>query len=145
MWLFNLLIYSLSELWYVEVRISRSVSVSPLEFEITRVDCIQKKLNIAPEKRGIHILFLAHLSWRLRTSYCDHSSSVVRLSVHTIAQLLFWNLWVSFLQTSCGAFCQKRIENLHKWLQNLLQNQECFEAESWYVASETKGPPSLFR
>ena len=25
---------------YVEVRISRSVSVSPLEFEITRVDCI---------------------------------------------------------------------------------------------------------
>ena len=25
--------------WYVEVRISRSISVSPLEFEITRVDC----------------------------------------------------------------------------------------------------------
>ena len=28
-----------SQLWYVEVRISRSVSVSPLEFEITRVHC----------------------------------------------------------------------------------------------------------
>ena len=40
MWLFNLLFSSLSQLWYVEVRISRSVSVSPLEFEITRVDCI---------------------------------------------------------------------------------------------------------
>ena len=39
MWLFNLLFSSLSQLWYVEVRISRSVSVSPLEFEITRVDC----------------------------------------------------------------------------------------------------------
>ena len=38
-WLFNLLFSSLSQLWYVEVRISRSVSVSPLEFEITRVDC----------------------------------------------------------------------------------------------------------
>ena len=37
--LFNLLFSSLSQLWYVEVRISRSVSVSPLEFEITRVDC----------------------------------------------------------------------------------------------------------
>ena len=40
MWLFNLLFSSLSQLWYVEVRISRSVSVSPLEFEITGVDCI---------------------------------------------------------------------------------------------------------
>ena len=40
MWLFNLLFFSLSQLWYVEVRISRNVSVSPLEFEITRVDCI---------------------------------------------------------------------------------------------------------
>ena len=40
MWLFNLLFSSLSQLWYVEVRIPRSVSVSPLEFEITRVDCI---------------------------------------------------------------------------------------------------------
>ena len=40
MWLFNLLFSSLSQLWYVEVRISWSVSVSPLEFEITSVDCI---------------------------------------------------------------------------------------------------------
>ena len=38
MWLFNLLFSSLSQLWYVKVQISRSVSVSPLEFEITRVD-----------------------------------------------------------------------------------------------------------
>ena len=28
------------QIWYVEVRISRSISDSPLEFEITRVDCI---------------------------------------------------------------------------------------------------------
>ena len=41
MWLFNLLFSSLSQLWYVELRIhvSRSVSVSPLEFEIMGVDC----------------------------------------------------------------------------------------------------------
>ena len=38
MW-FNLLFSSLSQLRYVKVRISRSVSVSPLEFEITRVNC----------------------------------------------------------------------------------------------------------
>ena len=31
---------SILKIWDVEVRISRSVSESPLEFEITRVDCI---------------------------------------------------------------------------------------------------------
>ena len=31
---------SILKMWYVEVRISRSVSESPLQFEITRVDCI---------------------------------------------------------------------------------------------------------
>ena len=30
------------QIWYVEVRISRSISGSSLEFEITRVDCIWK-------------------------------------------------------------------------------------------------------
>ena len=27
------------QIWYVEVRISRSISERPLEFEMTRVDC----------------------------------------------------------------------------------------------------------
>ena len=31
---------SILQIWYVEVRISRSISESPFEFEITRVDCI---------------------------------------------------------------------------------------------------------
>ena len=31
---------SILQFWYVEVRISRRISESPLEFEITRVDCI---------------------------------------------------------------------------------------------------------
>ena len=31
---------SFLQIWYAEVRISRSISESPLEFEITRVDCI---------------------------------------------------------------------------------------------------------
>ena len=30
------------QIWYVEVRISQSISESPLEFEITRVDCIME-------------------------------------------------------------------------------------------------------
>ena len=28
------------QIWYVEVRISRIISESPLDFEITRVDCL---------------------------------------------------------------------------------------------------------
>ena len=40
MWSFDLLFSSLLQLWYFEVRIFRSVSESPSEFEITRVDCI---------------------------------------------------------------------------------------------------------
>ena len=49
MWLFNLLFSSLYQTWYVEVRISRSVSVCPLEFEITRVYCISyNKFLFAP-------------------------------------------------------------------------------------------------
>ena len=62
MWLFNLLFSSLSQLWYmyVEVRISRSVSVSPLEFEITGVDCkfhiyalnIDCGVSLEPPRRG---------------------------------------------------------------------------------------------
>ena len=40
MWLFDLLFSSLLQLWYVEVWISQSVSESPWEFEMARVDCI---------------------------------------------------------------------------------------------------------
>ena len=36
----SIYISSILQTWYVEVRIYRSISDSPLEFEITRVDCI---------------------------------------------------------------------------------------------------------
>ena len=39
MWLFDLFFSSILQI-YVEVRISRSILESPLDFEITRVDCI---------------------------------------------------------------------------------------------------------
>ena len=66
-----------------------------------------------------------------------------------------------FHQISHGAFCQKGIANFSngsapsnkiaalpiygKTLKNLLQNQENFGAESWYIASGTQGLPSLFK
>ena len=36
----QIIISSVLQIWYVEVRISQSISESPLEFKITRVDCI---------------------------------------------------------------------------------------------------------
>ena len=47
MWLFNVLFSSLSQLGYVDVRIFQSVSVSPLEFEIMRVDCSSRLIYLA--------------------------------------------------------------------------------------------------
>ena len=35
-----IIVSSIFKIWYVGVRISRSISKSPFEFEITRVDCI---------------------------------------------------------------------------------------------------------
>ena len=46
MWLIELVFPQIMQNWYVEVRISRSISESPLEFEITRVDCIIFNFNI---------------------------------------------------------------------------------------------------
>ena len=39
MWLVDLFFSSVLQIWYVEVRISRSILESPLDFEITRIDC----------------------------------------------------------------------------------------------------------
>ena len=39
----QIMFFSILQIWYVEVRIARSISESALEFEITRVDCIWNK------------------------------------------------------------------------------------------------------
>ena len=45
---------SILQIWYVEVRISRSISESPLEFEITGVDCSNNEnVRIIRGKIGI--------------------------------------------------------------------------------------------
>ena len=47
---------SILQTWYVELRISRSISESPLEFEITRVDCMLKRNIQALFSRTIEVL-----------------------------------------------------------------------------------------
>ena len=40
---------SILQICYVEVRISRSVSEGPFDFEITRVDCTMKEIAISAD------------------------------------------------------------------------------------------------
>ena len=42
---FQIIFSSILKIWYVEIRISRSVLESPLEFEITRVDCSSHQIK----------------------------------------------------------------------------------------------------
>ena len=57
---------SLLQIWYVDVQISRSISESPLEFEITRVDCI---LYPSP------LTFIVDISLHTRNISRKHSSN----------------------------------------------------------------------
>ena len=46
MWLVELFFSSILQIWYAEVRISRNISMRPLEFEITRVGCTLLDRNV---------------------------------------------------------------------------------------------------
>ena len=47
--------FSILKIRYVELRISRSVSEGPFNFEITRVDCISDKIEVV---KHLHAVFL---------------------------------------------------------------------------------------
>ena len=46
---------SIPQIWYVEIRISRSISESPLDFEITRVDCISLRFKLRQRLVGLRV------------------------------------------------------------------------------------------
>ena len=102
---------------------------------------------------------LAHLSQRLRMSYCDHLPSVVRPSSTHLNDFssetpgpIFFKLHVEPSVKYGLKICTNGHSPLIKmaampiYSKNLLlQNQESFQAESWYVASLTQGLPCLFK
>ena len=51
---------SILQTWYVELRISRSISESPLEFEITRVDCTYKSVDFLRLSSSMAMYVLFH-------------------------------------------------------------------------------------
>ena len=78
---------------------------------------------------GSHLedLFLAHLSWKLKMSFCDHSPSVVvvvviRMSVHPstiFKQHLLLNHWLDFDQTSQEWSLVGPLSKLFKWFRSV--------------------------
>ena len=71
-------------------------------------------------QRKIPDLFLAHLSWKLKVSFCDHSPSVVvvRMSVRPstiFKQHLLLNHWLDFDQTSKEWSLVSPLSKLFKW------------------------------
>ena len=58
---FELFFSSILQIWYVEVRISRSISVSPLEFDITRVDCNCLSVHFQAQTDGYIAIVLPKL------------------------------------------------------------------------------------
>ena len=68
LWLFELFVSSVLQIWYVEVRISRSISESPLEFEITRVDCILNNMFYTAETRNFSTSSNIFCSWAMHSS-----------------------------------------------------------------------------
>ena len=81
---------SILQPWYVEVRISRSISESPLEFEITRVDCICI-MWISPSKalkNSSEDFFSLFMNWKQDASRCISSKKCVQMCVYYKIQIL---------------------------------------------------------
>ena len=78
--------------------------------------------------------------FRLRLSFCDYLRSVfVRpSSVHTFERLLLRNPFTSFLQTSCGTFCERLTENLYKRSRAVYQNGR--HAHIWQKHLKSSSP-----
>ena len=150
---------SILQIWYVEVQIYRSISDSPLEFEITRVDCIWTSWR---ENMSSGVPIVISLEPKAQDELLWSLAVCRRPSVHphlwttfseTLGQFSS-NFW-SFLLKGDWKFVQMVMVRWSRWppcpymtktLKNLLlRNQESFRAESWYPALWTQDLPSLFK
>ena len=89
MWLIKFLFSSILQTWYVELRISRSISESPLEFEITRVDCSSVAASL------LFILFSMKCHFCI-TKACLYNFGHLKPYFY-IVKLGFTEVYVSFL------------------------------------------------
>ena len=92
---------SVLQIWYVEVRISRSISVSPLDFEITRVDFFRNPIwNM--------FMLLCIVSVFIQMKYSWLSLSRPRLSrITAYLEAKIWSLPIYENLTTDGKYCRK--------------------------------------
>ena len=110
----------------------------------------------------LFFLFLAHLSRRLRMSYCDHLSSVIVSRPSTLLNDFSSEIpWpfvfklhmepavkggLKFCSNCYGPLIIMTVMPTHgKSIKSFLQNQENFEAESCNIATRIQGLSNLFK
>ena len=81
MWLFDLsFFFSILQIWYVEIQISQSISENPMDFEMTRVDCISAES--------------VHSIWNVAI---DFISNFIFYSTILLYQTIWLSCWSSLL------------------------------------------------
>ena len=87
----NQIIFSWTlQIWYVEVWISRSISVSPLEFEITRVNCTLQDIFLTNKCYTIHI---SKKVPKENNSITTHDRAVFLHSAFSLIPIYQWKVY----------------------------------------------------
>ena len=94
---------SILQTWYVELRISRSISESPLEFEITRVDCISQ--NILSQMFDV-IQFDSALHTREHQNISDTNWNSRPDCIHSFTWQQVFCFLFTLIPTEGGMLCQ---------------------------------------
>ena len=87
MWLLDLFVFlNILQIWYVEVRISRSISESSLDFKITRIDCIYQYMHpvlLMPVCTFVRVIWALFIRWYvmqillIHQRWCDVVSTML--------------------------------------------------------------------
>ena len=109
MWLFDFIFSLILQIGYVDLRISRRISDSPLNFEITGVDCICYKIYLFCQKIFIHRHILqTSNSIREITQIEEQWSRVQRLALLGCRHIV---TILNFNEKTTEGFCQSH--NIH--------------------------------
>ena len=113
---------SILQIWYVELRISRSISEGPLEFEITRVDCIlEESIFDCRHVRLYYVYIPIKNGWTIckqwrpysDSAFCGIWSGSALFASYTIRSLK--SSMVSKNNTGLKHFCTRLIETRTLW------------------------------
>ena len=113
---------SILQIWYVEIRISRSISESPLEFEITRGDCSTEDAKESPQSQIMAYITKTYL----------YNFDPLKPHFY-IVKLGFTGVYISFLISAKNIDCGYSLEPHCRGGSNEYP-QSMFLAEIWKIS-----------